>query len=79
MTTRRRTGGVPHHPKEGVVIHGDSRIRYHGTRAEATKAGPELAMLAESFGKHHTYAVERCPYCASGRAFVVIRYPRTAR
>ena len=67
---------IPHHPKQGVAVHGDSRISYHGSRAEAERAKPELDLLAQAYGKALTFAVERCPYCKR-EAFVVMRYPRT--
>jgi hypothetical protein len=71
----RRKDEVPRYAVERA-IHGDSRISYHGTRAEARRAQPELTLLAEAYGRHTTYAVERCPYCEK-EAFVVMRYPRT--
>jgi hypothetical protein len=75
VTARRRTA-VPHYPKNGVAVHGDSRISYHGTRAEAEKARPELDELTQAYGRSWTFLVEKCPYC---KLFVVMRQPRTIR
>ena len=64
---------MPHYPIDGVAVHGDSRIAYHGERAECEKRRPELQGLYEAYGKPGKLSAEPCPHC---KAFVVIRLPQ---